>query len=478
MELPIIIVYKNGFQTIHKNFTKINRYKTINQRRIIGSKIDNNNNLIQNSSDLLPSTNINSLKVLISNKSLNKTRNRNINNSYFSPSLALNNSSCFKYDSNKLFSSFTSNNNNSKEKDKNSNINNENNKNNYLINLINFKKSLSQKNNFSLQNNENNRINYNSNKTLKSIKSQEILNNIDKVLTKFKINKLISKKSRNYCHSFDNHNDIFKDKILNTLLYDKFINALIQKHKNYIFGKRENPVNTLNKYMINIENSNQSKNNFSFEEIIELLNEKDIKIILSDVSYFRDINKNIVNILRKVKSSNKINSLADILNQEDGLIVQDIKEKKKLLKNLSYEDNKMKEKMQSLNHEALFLYYKKYINKIVNKDLDQRLKNYYINKKNLKKIENENVKFCELKALQANAKDKIEQDGKSEYYCFRSFFNHITPEMKKDYFIKRNKGRLSRENSFKERRNIKNIKNAKEENIILKYLEFFSKINK
>ena len=134
--------------------------------------------------------------------------------------------------------------------------------------------------------------------------------------------------------------------------------------------------------------------------------------------------------------------------------------------------------MQNLNHEALFLYYQKYINRKVNKDLDQRLKNYHINKNKMKKIENENVKHCELKAKQVNGKNEMEQDEKSEYACFRSFFNNITFDMKKDCLIQKNKQRLSRENSFKQRRSIKKIEKENEKNIILKYLEFFSKINK
>ena len=477
MKLPIITVYKNGFQEIHKNYTKINRYKTITKNRTNYSNFYSNINLNKDISDLLPSTNINSIKGCSLNKSLNKTRNKNINKSNFSPSMALNNSSGFIYESKKFFSSLASKINKSKEKEKYINLNVSNNRTNYLINLINFKKSLSQKDNLEIK--KNYKINY-INKNLRNLKSQEILHNIDKVLTKFKINKLISKISRNYCFSFDNHNEIFKDKILNTLLYDKFINALIQKHKNFIFGKRENPVNRLNKYMINIENSNKSKkNNFSLEEIIKLLNEKDIKIILSDVSYFRDMNKNIVNILRNVRSFKKIITLADILNEEDGIIVEDNDEsKKKKIKQRSYEDNKMKEKMQNLNHEALFLYYQKYINRKVNKDLDQRLKNYHINKNKMKKIENENVKHCELKAKQVNGKNEMEQDEKSEYACFRSFYNNITFDMKKDCLIQKNKQRLSRENSFKERRSIKKIEKENEKNIILKYLEFFSKINK
>ena len=223
--------------------------------------------------------------------------------------------------------------------------------------------------------------------------------------------------------------------------------------------------------MIDIENSNKYKIGNSLEEIIQSLNEKDIKIILSDISYFRDINKNIVNILRNVRSNFKNNSLTKILNEEDGIKLEEKeKEKKeKLINEFDKENEYIKEILRKGNYE-------RYLNKIMNNDFNKILQK--INRKKSKEdIITENVNLCNLKARLINGKKYSEQDEKSEYACFRSFLNNISYDMTKKHFIENNHKRLYKEDLFKNKRK-QIIQNKKKRNTILNYMELFKKIQK
>ena len=127
------------------------------------------------------------------------------------------------------------------------------------------------------------------------------------------------------------------------------------------------------------------------ENIIQSINEKYIKIILSDISYFKDINKNIVNILRNVKSNFKNNSLTKILNKEDGIKIE---EKEKIINEFDNENEYIKEILRKGNYE-------RYLNKIMNNDFNKMLQK--INRKKSKEdIRTENANLCNLKARLIN----------------------------------------------------------------------------
>ena len=57
----------------------------------------------------------------------------------------------------------------------------------------------------------------------------------------------------------------------------------------------------MNNYLINIDNLNNKKDNLSEKNIFKSLNKKDINIIKSDMSYFKDIYGNLINDLMKIK---------------------------------------------------------------------------------------------------------------------------------------------------------------------------------
>ena len=471
MNLPIITIDKNKINFLQKNFTKINRYNTIK------NKNNFNRNITPDLSNLIHST-YDTSKISLSQRQsyINKFKKRNIrlnnlnefnNNRYFS-FINYNNKQGSKNTS--LSNSKFNNSFKSEESFNLSDIKNQ--KKNYFNITKTLKKNFSEQK-FPIFNKKEKDANFNNSKN-NNYKSKEFLNNIDKVLTKFKINKLISKKSRNYCFSFDKKNNIFHDKIINSLFNEKFINSQIKNHKNFLFGKNENIIKKLNKYIINIDDLENYKNGYMFKDIIKSLNEKDIKIILSDISYFKDINKNIVNILRNVKFNDK-NTLLEILNQEDG-IKKEKKEKKLYQSSINIEKDYKIRQLQILSDKNVLRNYEKHINKIINDNFNQRIK--YINRNQNKRLELENINnICNLKSNLINGRNYIVKDEKLEEECFKSFKYNIDKDMTKEYFIEKNNERLKREFIFKYKRNKMVLGDKNNQDIIWKYIEGLKNTN-
>ena len=78
------------------------------------------------------------------------------------------------------------------------------------------------------------------------IKKKKEIKKIDKILTKFKLNKIISDNSHNGCYIQELKNNTFLDKFKNKLFSDKFIKYQIKKHRNFLFDKNENPIKKMN----------------------------------------------------------------------------------------------------------------------------------------------------------------------------------------------------------------------------------------
>ena len=473
MSLPLIGIDENGFHSIHKNFTKISRYQTLKNTKIINTpKFLSYKNITPKFPSILNLTkNNHNMTVFQNRKKYNNIIRKNIFNHSIDKSnisLVINNNNIKN-----IFPSISnSKSNNSIEILTSLQNNKDYNKTKFNFeNSLNLRKSFSETNILRKNKKGNQNTYFNKIKNSNNLRSNAVINNIDKILTKFKINKLIEKNSRNYCLYFENQNKLFNEKIVNTLFSSKFIDSEVKRGRNFIIGKNEKYFKKLNKHMIDIENSNKYKIGNSLEEIIQSLNEKDIKIILSDISYFRDINKNIVNILRNVRSNFKNNSLTKILNEEDGIKLEEKeKEKKeKLINEFDKENEYIKEILRKGNYE-------RYLNKIMNNDFNKILQK--INRKKSKEdIITENVNLCNLKARLINGKKYSEQDEKSEYACFRSFLNNISYDMTKKHFIENNHKRLYKEDLFKNKRK-QIIQNKKKRNTILNYMELFKKIQK
>ena len=265
---------------------------------------------------------------------------------------------------------------------------------------------------------------------------------IDKILTKYKLNKIISNNSISNCYIQEIKNKQFLDGYRRTIFSDKFIKHQINKHRRFIFDKNENHIQKLNKYLISLDEPNNNYN-LTTKEIINSLSKKDIKLIKTDISYFKNIDANIIKELTKIKS-NKI-CLADILNNEEKnnnreeFINETIKEKVKI-------------NMNKLNKNKNFLInYDKYINKLTNEDFNKRLKEIQIKKP--EKFENV-LNDCSSKINIVLAKLNNERNFYNEDKCFRTFLNNLDEEMTKKYSINRNRERLLKVKKFQNKKKI------------------------
>ena len=228
MNFPLIKRIKNEFSFIKKNFTDINRYKSIfNNTNLTSSPYT----IINQKLELI---NFRNFKDNQKSKEFNSTtRNNNIfkknisiynNNKYFSDIFNrkkfeyFNSLSPSKSHSKFNFSTFTKNINSS-------------------FNTI--VPACSNINDFSSEKRilKSNRSNPNF-----EIKKKREIKKIDKILTKFKLNKIISENSHNGCYIKELKDNTFFDKYKNRIFSDKFIKHQIKKHRHFLFDKDENPI--------------------------------------------------------------------------------------------------------------------------------------------------------------------------------------------------------------------------------------------
>ena len=424
MELPLIKRIKNEFLFIHKNFSNVNRYKSIINKFNLISSTNTSRNYNTELFNFQYLNHNKSKKELISKTRNNNTFQKNILDNKIASKLNI-----IKKKKNIYFFSLPpSKDNNSSDfslpKNKNKS---------FYHSSLNFDSSLSEKR--SLKTNK-------SNPNFIFSQKKNEFSNIDKILTKYKLNKIISNNSMNNCYIQDIKNKQFLDGYRRTIFSDKFIKRQINKHRRFIFDKNENHIQKLNKYLISLDEPNNNYN-LTTKEIINSLSKKDIKLIKTDISYFKNIDANIIKELTKIKS-NKI-CLADILNNEEKnnnreeFINETIKEKVKINTN-------------KLNKNKNFLInYDKYINKLTNEDFNKRLKEIQIKKP--EKFENV-LNDCSSKINIVLAKLNNERNFYNEDKCFRTFLNNLDEEMTKKYSINRNRERLLKVKKFQNKKKI------------------------
>lgn len=445
MNFPIIKRKKNEFSIIKKNFLDINRYKTI---------FNNTNFLSSQNSTIEPKLHLNNFHNVSDNQKFDEFNSTKRNNNIFKKNISIYNnnkyfSDIFNRKKYEYFNSLSPSHSHSK------------------FNFTTFTKNINSSFNTIVHASSNINDFSSEKRILKSnrsnpnfeIKKKKEIKKIDKILTKFKLNKIISDNSHNGCYIQELKNNTFLDKFKNKLFSDKFIKYQIKKHRNFLFDKNENPIKKMNNYLINIDNSNNLNENFSSEEIFKSLNKHEIKLIKADVAYFKDVNENIIKDLMKFKS-NTI-SLKDILNNEEE------KDKEK-------EDNKKSKKVKQNNANEDILYnYDRYINKIINKDLTQRLKKIKIKteKNKIEKALNDYPSKININIGKYSSARNI----KCEDRCFQTFMIHLNDDMIKKYYIKRNRERLLREKSFLYKKELKLKEEENEKDIIIECLEKYKK---
>lgn len=460
MELPLIKKNKNQFLFIHKNYKNINRYQSMFNK----FKLDIPKKPKNFKSDLFGSNVFEEIKK--NNKFSNSTRNNNLN--YKIDGKNKMNIINFNQINNNLNTNYFSFLSPIKNKilNKSNNIAFYKNNNSPAISFYNSS-------NINSSSIENIKLNSNnSNKTSQNIlvynqKNITKITKIDKILTKFKLIKILEKNSQHRCYIQEIKNDLFYKKHKDKLFNDKFIKYQVNQHRHFIFDKNESPIKKLNNYLINIDNLNNKKDNLSAENIFKSLNKKDINIIKSDMSYFKDIYGNLINDLIKIKSKSKSLKLLDILNkseQKEENIFFNNNEKKEEKRPIIYNENK-----------KILTNYERYVNKIINNDLNQRL--HKINIMNKKKDINKIIKEFTSKININIAKLNSPKDKELENYCFRTFFNQLDEDMKKKYSIERNRQRLLDEKDFHYKKLQKYKSEFYEKEVIEDYTNKIKKIN-
>ena len=438
MKLPLIKRIKNEFCLIQKNYININRNQSI-------IKLQYNE-----PSSLKFNVNLDNNKIKNDNNKYNEINNKTRNNNKITKSLIFNKDNR-KYVPNIINNIY-------------SNFSHYKNKNKY--NTI-FSKKIHTSDNSLLHSSyindyslEKKKLNSNRSNPNLIIQNEKEINKIDKILTKFKLSKIIADNSQKSCYIQERNNSLFLERHKNNLLNDRFISSEINKHRNFIFDKNENQTKRLNNFLISIENSNSKRENVSSDTIMKSLTSKDIKLIKSDISYFKDINENIIKDLIKLKS-NTFN-LLDILNQEE----EEKKQKYKLNKKIKNEINR--------NEKNILYNYSKYINKLINDDLSQRLRKIKLNHKdkNIDKVLNE----FPLKINRNIGRIRTNRSKILEDMCFKAFLTRLKYSMKKNYSLERNKKRLINEKSFQYKKELKIRNDDNEKYIIKKCLEKFKKV--
>ena len=311
--------------------------------------------------------------------------------------------------------------------------------------------------------------------------------------TKFKLFKIVINNERNQCHIFERKNNHFNDRLHNYLKSDSFFDKNKKFHQNFHFTKNDlNLCHDFKKHYI--EPNNPEKNSkLTSNIVLKLLNEEDKKLISSDPYFFLNDNKYLYKLTNikfksllyrlkeeeekeKLKKNNITNNISkDSITSEEKNVKEYLKleshnESKQLSNTKIYKSKKLN---KSKSAETKFVIYnKKYIDKIVNEDLNKRLKQK--NRKPNEKIEKEMIKTI----TKLNTYKKNDYIYESNNQFFKSYNEKTSENFFKPYSLKKNNERLLREELFHKNRNKQNINDNVEQTIILKYQTMLEDIYK
>ena len=303
--------------------------------------------------------------------------------------------------------------------------------------------------------------------------------------TKFKFFRIVKNHGRKECHNFETKNQKFNEKLehyFNSEYYYK-INKIY--HNNFHFGKNIlNLGNDKTKQYISSIYPEQI-NKLNSDIVLKLLNDEDKKLIDSDPYFFFQENKKLYKLTKT-----KFRTLINRLNEEDAKLPKkeneseddDLDFEKYYKDNKNKSADKIKKKSENtlklknikkIKEEIPFLN-EKCLNKIINKDLNERIKNI---KSNINPIEKQMIK-TEGKLNYCKRDDYLFKENKGFYKTF-----HIITRSKyfKYYSLERNRRRLIKEALFNQEIIKRKLEKNKDKDIIIRYQrqleDSYSKIN-
>ena len=307
--------------------------------------------------------------------------------------------------------------------------------------------------------------------------------------TKFKLYKIIINNERGQCRLFERKNNHFNDRLHNYLKSDSFYNKNKKYHRNFHFSKNElNLCHDFKKHYIE-PNNPELNTKITSNLVLKQLNEEDKKLIYSDPYFFLKENKYLYKItntkfktlLYRLKEEEKLNDN----NNKANLNTESNSSERKNYKNekLKFEketekivkkaiDKSKKLKRNRTMENGMIFYNKKYIDKIINEDLNKRLKKKTINRN--ERVEKEMINTV----TKLNTYKKKDYIFESNNNYFKSYNEKTKEYFFKPYSLKKNNERLLREELFHKQRYKQNTNNNEEQEIIIKYQKMLEDIYK
>ena len=285
---------------------------------------------------------------------------------------------------------------------------------------------------------------------------------------KFRFFKIVKHNNQNECRYFKFKNEKFNKSLNFFFKSNYYIKKNLEYHKRFHFGPNYlNIGNESTKHCMElIENENFIKLNSN--SVLNSLNPEDKKLIYSDPYYFFRDNKYLYKL-----TNTKLKSLLDRLIEEE----EEEKYEEYLDDDLDFEKYYQKGKSKSMHApkirnitktkksktiESAPTLDQKFIDKIVNQNLNERLKHLKLKKNPVEKEMREHIR----KINENKRKENIFQNNKQFYKTF-----HIRTNV--DYFksfsLKKNKERLLKDKLFSEKTNQRNMENDQGKLIINKY---------
>ena len=291
--------------------------------------------------------------------------------------------------------------------------------------------------------------------------------------TKFKFYKIVRHNNKRECSHFKYYNERFNEQLEHFCKSDYFYKINKEYHKKFHFGNNYmNIGNNLEKHYI--EPSNPEKIiKLNSEIVLNKLSDVDKKLIYSDPYFFFRDNKYLYE-LTKTKFKSLINRFKEEdknehdneNDSENGKLKKGknhklIKSKSLINKNIKLKTIPKFKQTEVIKKEMPF-FDKKYINKIINEDLNKRLKNL---KTKIHPVEKEMRKT--ITKLNTYKKKDFIFESNNNYY--KSYSIRTKEDYFKPYSLEINRERLIKEKLFCKEINKKNDIDDKDRIIIKKY---------
>lgn len=292
--------------------------------------------------------------------------------------------------------------------------------------------------------------------------------------TKFKFFKILMNHNKNECIQFKNKNDEFNERLKLFFRSNFFYKKIKDYHKQFHFGKDflNMGKDSTKHHMDFINNDKNIKLNSDL--VLNLLNDEDKKLIYSDPYFFLRDNQYLYKLTKT-----KIQTLIDRLKEEDkknneNKSVDEDLNVKNIYKNVKPKSvQKIQKKirnfpkltksntMKTMKEEIPYLD-EKQINRIINEDLNNRLKHL---QKGISPVEKEMIET--VTKLNTYKKNYYIFQGNKRFY--KTYHIRTNEDYFKPFLLGKNRERLIKEKLFCKELNKRNFNNNKDKIIIQKY---------